>query len=89
MSFDVRCKKCDLEFSAPTKATKFCHECGKAHATELRAVYERAYFAALGGSSTDIDLSASEHVRFAHADAIETVRQWPAMQAELEQEIAK
>ena len=89
MSFDVRCKKCDREFSAPTWTTKHCRECAKAHAAERRAVYERAYFAALGGLAGIDGLADVETVYHAQQCALETVRQWPAMMAELEQEIAK
>jgi len=65
----------------PEEATERC-------AVELRAVYERAYCAALGG------YAACGHgdkwtVKYSHVAALETVRQWPAMMAELEQEIAK
>lgn len=58
-------------------------------ATELRAVYERAYFAALGGLAGLDGLADVETVYHAQQCALETVRQWPAMMAELEREIAK
>jgi len=64
-------------------------EATERRATELRAVYERAYFAALGGMAGIDGLADVETVYHAQQCALETVRQWPAMMAELEQEIAK
>ena len=54
---------------------------------DLRAVYRDAYMAALGGACADTNVV--NPVKDAHALALETVRQWVAMQAELEQEISK
>jgi len=67
-------------------------EATERRATELRAVYERAYFAALGGMprvGMESNINITGLVKEAHGYALETVRQWPAMMAELEQEIAK
>ncbi len=75
----TNCKTCGI----PLLNSEVCYKCSDRTA-ERRALYREAYMAALGGSSTDIDLSAAEHVRFAAADALETVRQWPAMMAELD-----
>lgn len=61
-------------------------------ATELRAVYRQAYMAALGGMprvGMESNINFSGLIKEAHNYALETIRQWPAMMAELEQEIAK
>lgn len=50
---------------------------------ELRAIYGRAYFAALGGATGNTETTSKNDVRNAREIALETVRQWPAMQAEL------
>ena len=53
----------------------------------LRAVYEKAYFAALGGMprvGMESNINFTGLVKEAHGYALETVRQWPAMQAELD-----
>jgi len=76
----------------PHKTKCNCDDCRLRRATELRAVYERAYFAALGGMprvGMESNINITGLVKEAHGYALETVRQWPAMMAELEQEIAK
>jgi hypothetical protein len=57
----------------PEEATERC-------AVELRAVYERAFWA---GIANDLCME------FAHRDALVIVRQWPAMTAERDALIAK
>lgn len=65
-----------------------CNNCNEARAarfariTALRAVYEKAYFAALTGCA----MSGSPELTrdWCHRIALETVRQWTAMQAELD-----
>ena len=51
-----------------------CRHC----VAERRNVYNKAYFAVLGGGFGQIA---------SHKDALETVRNWPAMMAELEEVI--
>lgn len=88
MGFDVRCMKCDREFSAPSWSAKFCRECAKEQVTELTAVWERAYFAALTGTARD-SKSCEVDVGLAANIANATVAGWPAMTAERDALIRK
>jgi len=86
-----RCKCCPCylmqhEHEVCDTGLKARRQCASDLAAERRARFERAYLAALSGVCTGIDLSAAEHVRFASADALETVRQWDEMMAELDGE---
>ena len=65
---------------------RLCNDCVNARTADRRALYREAYMAALGGACADTNVA--HPVKDAHALALETVRQWPAMQAELEKEIA-
>ena len=55
-------------------------------AAELRAVYERAYFAALGGLAGIDALSDDGIVQHATTIALETVRRWDAFMAAVDAE---
>jgi hypothetical protein len=65
-----------------------CRHC----VTELRAVYREAYMAALGGMprvGMESNINFTGLVKEAHGYALETVRQWPAMMAELDKLIGE
>lgn len=80
MGFDVRCKKCDREHSAPSWDTKYCRECAKDRAADLRQRWDRAYFAALTGLSSPGYL-ASETVTKSAAVADEVIRRHAELMA--------
>lgn len=79
-----RCKYCPCYLMQHEH--EVCDTCLKARrqcVSERRARFERAYMAALGGVCADTNVA--NPVKDAHALALETVRQWDAMMAELEE----
>lgn len=61
-----------------------CRHC----VAERRNVYNKAYFAVLGGMprvGMESNINFAGLVKEAHSYALETVRQWPAMMVELEE----
>jgi len=83
-----KCNKCSaLLAKYEGKLCSACRNRQEEQAVELRAVYERAYFAVLPILSKK--LTSDVAVQASAVISLETVRQWPAMMAELEQEIAK
>lgn len=73
----TNCKTCGI----PLLNSEVCYKCSDRTA-ERRALYREAYMAALGGVCADTNVA--NPVKDAHALALETVRQWPAMMVELD-----
>lgn len=76
----TNCKTCGI----PLLNSEVCYKCSD-RAAERRTLYREAYMAALSGACLNPCTTNNMDVENAHKIAIETVRQWDAMMAELEE----
>lgn len=76
----TNCKTCGI----PLLNSEVCYKCSD-RAAERRTLYREAYMAALSGACINPCTTNNMDVENAHKIALETVRQWDAMMAELEE----